>query len=62
MNINIFSAGETSLLRIRYMGCNRKPYLVNIGPMLRESYIIHYLTAEKATITAFRWKGGRASL
>ena len=47
MNINIFSAGETSLLRIRYMGCNRKPYLVNIGPMLRESYIIHYVTAGK---------------
>lgn len=43
MNVNIFSAGETSLLYIRYMGCNRKPHLVNIGPMLRNSYIIHYV-------------------
>ena len=43
MNVNIFSAGQTSLLHIRYMGCNRKPHLVNIGPMLRNSYIIHYV-------------------
>lgn len=43
MNINIFSAGETPLLRIRYMGCNRLPHIVNIGPMLRNSYIIHYV-------------------
>ena len=44
MNVNIFSAGQTPLLCIRYMGCNRKPHLVNIGPMLRNSYIIHYVT------------------
>lgn len=44
VNVNIFSAGETPLLQIRYMGCNRKPHLVNIGPMLRNSYIIHYVT------------------
>lgn len=44
MNVNIFSAGQTPILCIRYMGCNRKPHLVNIGPMLRNSYIIHYVT------------------
>ena len=44
MNLNVFSAGKTPLLQIRYMGCNRKPHLVNIGPMLRNSYIIHYVT------------------
>ena len=44
MNVNIFSAGQTPMLHIRYMGCNRKPHLVNIGPMLRNSYIIHYVT------------------
>lgn len=26
------------------MGCNTKSHLVNIGPMLRTSYIIHYVT------------------
>ena len=26
------------------MGCNRKPHRVDIGPMLRNSYIIHYVT------------------
>ena len=44
MNVNIFSAGHTPLLRIRYMGCNRCPHIVSIGPMLRNSYIIHYVT------------------
>ena len=44
MNVNIFSGGKTPLLQIRYMGCSRKPHLVNIGPMLRNSYIIHYVT------------------
>ena len=44
MNVNIFSAGTFPLLQIRYMGCNRKAHLVNIGPMLRNSYIIHYVT------------------
>ena len=44
MNINIHSAGESALLRIRYMGCNRLPHQVSIGPMLRNSYIIHYVT------------------
>lgn len=45
MNVNIFSAGQTPLLQIRYMGCNRRPHLVNIGPLLRHSYIIHYVTS-----------------
>lgn len=44
MNVNIFSAGKMPLLHIRYMGCNRRPHQVNIGPMLRNSYIIHYVT------------------
>ena len=43
MNVNIFSAGTSPLLHIRYMGSNRKTHLVNIGPMLRSSYIIHYV-------------------
>jgi len=43
VSINIYSAGETPLLRIRYMGCNRLPNTVNIGPMLRNSYIVHYV-------------------
>ena len=43
MNVNVFSTGSSPLLHIRYMGCNRKPHLVNIGPMLRNSYIIHYV-------------------
>ena len=47
LTVNIFSAGQTPLLHIRYMGCNRKPHLVNIGPMLRNSYIIHYVIAGK---------------
>lgn len=44
MNVNVFSTGQTPLLHIRYVGCNRKPHLVNIGPLLRNSYIIHYVT------------------
>lgn len=44
MNVNIYSAGEFPLLQIRYMGCNRAPYRVSIGPMLRTSYIIHYVS------------------
>lgn len=44
MNVNIYGAGQNPLLHIRYMGCNRHPYQVNIGPMLRNSYIIHYVT------------------
>ena len=43
MNVNIFSAGQTSLLHIRYMGANRRSHSVNVGPMLRNSYIIHYV-------------------
>ena len=45
MNVNIYATGPTPLLHIRYMGCNRSAYLINIGPMLRNSYIIHYVTA-----------------
>ena len=52
MNINIFSTGQTPLLHIRYMGCNRKTHLVNIGPMLRNSYIIHYVTAGRGYYNA----------
>lgn len=44
MNVNIYSSGESPLLQIRYMGCNRLPDTVSIGPMLRNSYIIHYVT------------------
>ena len=44
VNVNIFSKGECPLLQIRYIGCNRIPHTVNIGPMLRNSYIIHYVT------------------
>ena len=44
MNVNVYSAGKATLLHIRYMGCNRQPYEVNIGPMLRNSYILHYVT------------------
>ncbi|MBQ3556488.1 MAG: AraC family transcriptional regulator [Oscillospiraceae bacterium] len=44
MNVNVYSAGRTPLLHIRYMGCNRKPHQVNVDPMLRNSYIIHYVT------------------
>lgn len=44
MNVNIYSAGNFPLLHIRYMGCNRLPHIVSIGPMLRNSYIIHYVT------------------
>ena len=45
MNVNIYSAAGTfPLLHIRYMGCNRLPHIVSIGPMLRNSYIIHYVT------------------
>lgn len=44
MNVNIYSAGEMPLLQIRYMGCNRLPHRVSIGPMLRNSYILHYVT------------------
>lgn len=43
MNVNIYSSGDSPFLHIRYMGCNRKPHLVSIGPMLRNSYIIHYV-------------------
>lgn len=43
MNVNVYSAGHAPLLHIRYMGCNRQPHQVNIGPMLRNSYIIHYV-------------------
>lgn len=42
--MNIHSVGKNPLLQIRYMGCNRRPHPVNIGPMLRNSYIIHYVT------------------
>lgn len=44
MNVNVYSAGKLPLLHIRLMGCNRRPFQVNIGPMLRNSYIIHYVT------------------
>ena len=44
MNVNIYAVGQNPLLQIRYMGCSRRPHLVNIGPMLRNSYIIHYVT------------------
>jgi len=44
MNVNVFSAGRTPLLHIHYMGCSRQPHQVNVGPMLRNSYIIHYVT------------------
>lgn len=44
MNVNIYCAGQNPMLHIRYMGCNRKPHQVSIGPMLRNSYIIHYVT------------------
>lgn len=44
MNVNVYSSGQSPFLHIRNMGCNRKPHLVNIGPMLRNSYIIHYVT------------------
>lgn len=44
VNVNIYSAGTFPLLQIRYMGCNRLPHRVSIGPMLRNSYIIHYVT------------------
>ena len=45
MNVNVYSAGMTSLLKIRCIGCNCSTYQVNIGPMLRNSYIIHYVTS-----------------
>ena len=44
MNVNVYSSGKATLLHIRFMGCNRRPYRVNVGPMLRNSYIIHYVT------------------
>ena len=43
MNVNVYSLGASPFLHIRYMGCNRKSHLVSIGPMLRNSYIIHYV-------------------
>jgi len=43
VTINIFSNGQLPLLHIRYMGCNFLPDTVNIGPMLRNSYIVHYV-------------------
>lgn len=44
MKVNVYSAGQTPLLHIRYMGCSRPPSQVNVAPMLRNSYIIHYVT------------------
>ena len=44
MNVNIYCTGQNPMLHIRYMGCSRRPHQVNIGPMLRNSYIIHYVT------------------
>lgn len=44
MNVNIYCTGTFPLLQIRYMGCSRLPHRVSIGPMLRNSYIIHYVT------------------
>lgn len=44
MIVNVYSSADTPLLRIRYMGFNRLPDTVNIAPMLRTSYIIHYVT------------------
>ncbi len=43
MTVNIYSSGESPLLNIRFMGCNRLPDQVDSGPMLRNSYIIHYV-------------------
>lgn len=43
MIVNVYSCGDTPLLHIRFMGCNRLPDTVNIPPMLRNSYIIHYV-------------------
>lgn len=44
MVVNVYSSADTPLLRIRFMGFNRLPDTVNIAPMLRTSYIIHYVT------------------
>ncbi len=44
MRVNVYSTGESPILHIRFMGCNRLPDTVNIAPMLRNSYIIHYVT------------------
>ena len=41
--MNVYAAGISPLLHIRNMGTNRQPHQVNIGPMLRNSYIIHYV-------------------
>lgn len=43
MIVNVYSCGDTPLLHIRFMGCNRLPDTVNIPSMLRNSYIIHYV-------------------
>ena len=47
MIVNVYSSADTPLLRIRFMGFNRLPDTVNIAPMLRTSYIIHYVTKGK---------------
>ena len=44
MSVNVYSTGPSPFLRIRYMGCCRQPYQVKVPPMLRNSYIIHYVT------------------
>lgn len=43
MVLNVYSCGDSPLLHIRFMGCNRLPYVVKIPSMLRSSYIIHYV-------------------
>ncbi len=43
MTVNVYTRGDTPLLRIRCMGCNRLPKTVNVAPMLRNSYIVHYV-------------------
>ena len=62
MNINIYSAGQFPLLQIRYMGCNRLPHHVSIGPMLRTSYIIHFVTRGRGYYNGNAVETGRGFL
>lgn len=43
MTLNMYASGDTPLLHIRCMGCNRLPDTVKVAPMLRNSYIVHYV-------------------
>ncbi len=62
MRVNVYTTGESSILRIRFMGCNRLPHTVSIAPTLRTSYIIHYVTKGQGTFNGTPLKAGMGFL